>query len=113
MVIGLRIFLQSQSNHHVRNQLHDFQGVRQVYSTELNWQLSENNGKKLVYVRFFDDVSNCTTFYSADIILQEQDVSSVEIIEPEGTTYTTDKFITIRGRADFGSIVHINVNRSD
>lgn len=79
------------------------------YQSTIQWVLSEGNGIKSVYVVFIDDVENRTSFFSSSISLIGQEIGQPVIIKPVDGTITTDKFVTIEGSGDPGSIVRINV----
>ena len=87
-----------------------FQGTQMPYSETVAWTLSEHNGQKEVFVRFIDDIGNTTPFYSATVLLIGQSIQgTLRITEPIDGTYTTDKFINIKGIADFDSQVDLDI----
>lgn len=92
------------------DELSSFQGTQMSYATTVSWTLSPGNGRKQVYVKFIDDIGNATSFLSAEVVLRgQQSGENFDITEPVNGTYTTDKFITARGTADFNSEVEIRI----
>lgn len=93
------------------DQLNTFRGTIVPYVSELPWQLSQGNGNKSVYVRFFDDINNITTFYSANILLIGQSLDNIAISAATGIQYVNEKFITIQGTSDFDGIIKLDIKK--
>jgi len=80
------------------------------YSNTIQWTLSEHDGFKEVFVKFIDNIGNETAFFSAEIVLTEQESGNPVIIEPEDNFQTTNHFITIRGTGDPDATVQIHID---
>jgi len=93
------------------DQLNIFRGIVAPYVSEMPWQLSQGNGNKSIYVRFFDNINNVTTFYSANILLIGQSLDNVVILAPTGIQYVNEKFITVRGISDSNGIIKLDIKK--